>query len=381
MGIAGANGCVRDRRPRLNVFNWSSYVGPDTIPNFEREFNVQVRYAGYESNEQMLARVMGGNSGWDVVFPTNYLIEPMRSFGLLAPLDHSRLPNLKHLDAVFQKPVWDPDLRWGVPYMWNSTGICYSDKMEDGIEAWEDLWDSDLQGRITMLDDPVDVFGACLKKLGYSINTRNPEELRKAQREAIEQKELLRAYVNAEVRDQLVAGEVVAAQLWSTIAQQAIDEDERLSFVYPEEGFPVFNDICVILRESKRTELAHLFLDYLLRPEVAAGVVIRRARRAQTGRLGRCCRKTCGRIRRCFRRKMSGARRMGAQPALRRFSGCETACGRKSNRPREPQIFIAGGHARNGDRHNMLRTMRSPAELNERFRVAFFRRILSQKSG
>ena len=104
MGIAGANGCVRDRRPRLNVFNWSSYVGPDTIPNFEREFNVQVRYAVYESNEEMLARVMGGNSGWDVVFPTNYLIEPMRSFGLLAPLDHSRLPNLKHLDAVFQKP-------------------------------------------------------------------------------------------------------------------------------------------------------------------------------------------------------------------------------------------------------------------------------------
>jgi spermidine/putrescine transport system substrate-binding protein len=275
MGIAGANGCVRNQRPRLNVFNWSSYVGPDTIPNFEREFNVQVRYAVYESNEEMLARVMGGNSGWDAVFPTNYLIEPMRSFGLLAPLDHSRLPNLKHLDAVFQKPVWDPDLRWGVPYMWNSTGICYSDKLEDGIEAWEDLWDSDLQGRITMLDDPVDVFGACLKKLGYSINTRNPEELRKAQREAIEQKELLRAYINAEVRDQLVAGEVVAAQLWSTIAQQAMDEDEELSFVYPEEGFAVFNDVCVILRESKRTELAHLFLDYLLRPEVAAGIVMK----------------------------------------------------------------------------------------------------------
>ena len=105
MGIAGASGCMRDRRPRLNVFNWSSYVGPDTIPNFEREFDVRVRYAVYESNEEMLARVMSGNSGWDVVFPTNYLIEPMRSFGLLAPLDHSRLPNLQHLDAVFQKPV------------------------------------------------------------------------------------------------------------------------------------------------------------------------------------------------------------------------------------------------------------------------------------
>ena len=113
------------------MFNWSSYVGPDTIPNFEREFGVRVRYAVYESNEEMLARVMGGNSGWDVVFPTSYLIEPMREFGLLAPLDHSRLPNLHHLDPMFQKPVWDPELRWGVPYMWNATGICYSQQAHD----------------------------------------------------------------------------------------------------------------------------------------------------------------------------------------------------------------------------------------------------------
>ena len=113
------------------------------------------------------------------------------------------------------------------------------DKLEDGIEAWEDLWDSELQGRITMLDDPVDVFGACLKKLGYSINTRNPDELREAQREAIEQKELLRAYINAEVRDQLVAGDVVAAQLWSTTAQQAIDEDEELYIRLSRRGLPL----------------------------------------------------------------------------------------------------------------------------------------------
>jgi spermidine/putrescine transport system substrate-binding protein len=272
MGVAGASGCVRDRRPRLNVFNWSSYVGADTIPTFEREFNVRVRYAVYESNEEMLARVMSGNSGWDVVFPTSYLIEPMRSFNLLARLDHARLPNLHHLDTVFQKPAWDPDLQWGVPYMWNATGICCSSKAGE-LTAWEDLWDSELQGRITMLDDPVDVFGACLKKIGRSINTRNPDDLRAAQHEAIEQKELLRAYINAEVRDQLVAGDVVAAQLWSTTAQQAIDESKDLSFVYPEEGFALYPDIAVILRESTRTELAHSFLNYLLRPEVAAGVV------------------------------------------------------------------------------------------------------------
>jgi spermidine/putrescine transport system substrate-binding protein len=273
MGLTGASGCMRDSRPRLNVFNWSSYVGPDTIPVFEREFGVRVRYAVYESNEEMLARVMSGNSGWDVVFPTSYLIEPMRSLELLAPLDHGRLPNLHHLDPLFQKPSWDPDLRWGMPYMWNATGICYTNKIEGGLHAWADLWDSDLQGRITMLDDPMDVFGACLKKLGHSINTRSTEELRAAQHEALEQKELLRAYINAEVRDQLVAGDVLAAQLWSTTAQQAIDEAKGLTFIYPKEGFALYPDIAVVLHESKRSELAHAFLNYLLRPEVAAGVV------------------------------------------------------------------------------------------------------------
>jgi spermidine/putrescine transport system substrate-binding protein len=127
---------------------------------------------------------------------------------------------------------------------------------------------------MTMLDDPVDVFGACLKKLGYSLNTTDPLQLRAAQGEALDQKELLRAYINAEVRDQLVAGDVLAAQLWSTTAQQAIDEAPKLAFAYPEEGFPIYPDLAVILRESPRKEMAHRFLNYLLRPEVAAAVVI-----------------------------------------------------------------------------------------------------------
>src|SRR3954469_5053393 len=115
MGISGICGCTRDSRPRLNGFNWSSYVGPATIPVFEREFGVEVRYSVYESNEEMLARVMTGNSGWDVVFPTNYLIQPMREMALLDPLDHARLPNLRALDSMFQQPSWDARLEWGVP--------------------------------------------------------------------------------------------------------------------------------------------------------------------------------------------------------------------------------------------------------------------------
>lgn len=274
LGVSGASGCRRDTRPRLNVFNWSSYIAPNTIENFEREFNVRVRYAVYESNEELFARVMSGNSGWDVVFPTSYVIEPMCAFELLAPLEHARLTNLNALDIAFRNPAWDPGLRWGVPYMWTGTGIAYRRREGQQITSWSDMWQPALQGRITMLDDPVDVFAACLKKFGLSVNTRDPGELRRAQAEAIEQKEYLRAYINAEVRDQLVAGDVLASQMWSTTAQQAIDESKELAFVYPSEGYPIGADVAVVLRESRRRELAHLFLDYLLRPDVAAAIVL-----------------------------------------------------------------------------------------------------------
>ena len=108
MSAAGLSGCGFDRRPRLNVFNWSAYIAPDTVPKFEAEFGVRVRYGIYESNEEMLARVMSGNSGWDVVFPTDYIVKPMLVNGLLAPIDHALLRNLGQLEERFQRPDWDP---------------------------------------------------------------------------------------------------------------------------------------------------------------------------------------------------------------------------------------------------------------------------------
>ncbi len=265
--------CRLDGRPRLNVFNWSSYIDPKSIEKFSREFGVRVRYAVYESNEEMLAKVMTGNSGWDVVFPTHSRIPPMARRGLIAPLDHRRLPNLQQLSAAFQQPVWDAQLQWGVPYMWNGTGIAYSQALEPPPRAWADLWSDRLRGRLTMLDDPEDVIGACLLKAGYAFGSEDREALNKARAEAIAEKRYIRAYLNAEVRDQLVAGDVLAAQMWSTTAKQALDAQQAsrpLAFVYPAEGFPLYCDNAVILAESKRRELAHQFLDFLLRPEIAA---------------------------------------------------------------------------------------------------------------
>ena len=256
------------------MYNWSSYVGPDTISGFEAEFGARVRYATYESNEEMLAKVLSGNSGWDVVFPTHNRLPPMRHYDLLARLDRGLLPNLGNLDERFRSPVWDRGLEWAVPYMWTGTGIAYNEaSVQPAPSRWADLWNPALKGRLTMLDDPEDMLGACLKKLGLPFSATDPGELARARAEAIAQKPYVRAYLNAEVRDQLVSGDVLAAQLWSTTAAQAMSANPRIAFVYPAEGFPFYCDCAVILRESRRQRLAHQFLDYLLRPEVSARIV------------------------------------------------------------------------------------------------------------
>ena len=264
--------CTSRTRPRLNVYNWSAYIDPAQIARFEKERGVRVRYGVYESNEEMLARGLTGNSGWDIVFPTHSRLEPMARNGLIAELDHQKTPLLVNLDERFRKPAWDPGLRWGVPYMWNGTGIAWNKAQVAEPQSWDTLWDPKLRGRLTMLDDVEDAIGVCLLKLGLSFHSTDEHELQAAKQEAIRQKQLLRAYINAEVRDQLVAGDVLAAQLWSTTTAQAMHASPvtPVAFTYPPQGFPLYCDCGVILRESRRAGLAHEFLNFLLLPDVAA---------------------------------------------------------------------------------------------------------------
>lgn len=275
MGVAGATlGCTSGRGRRLNVYNWENYVAGATIPDFEREFKARVRYATYGSAEEMLAKAMSGNSGWDVVFPSNSFVQPMQALGLLLPLDHKRLTNLGNLETRFQSPEWDPALQWCVPYMHSATGILYSKQVSRPPLAWADLWTDSYSRRVTMLDDPAEVFAACLKRLGCSINSGNERELKSARDLAIRQKPLLRAYLNEEVRDQVVAGDVLVAQMWAQVAQVAMDNAPNLAFSFPSEGFALYADNASILRESKHQDLAYEFVNYLLRPKVAAAIAI-----------------------------------------------------------------------------------------------------------
>jgi spermidine/putrescine transport system substrate-binding protein len=228
-----------------------------------------VRYASYGSAEEMLAKVMTGNSGWDIVFPSNSFIKPMCELELLLPLEHTRLPNLGNLEQRFSAPEWDPKLAWCVPYMHSATGVVYQKTVRRPPRAWADLWTNSYNRRLTMMDDPAEVFGACLKRLGSSLNAEDPEQLRKARDLGMQQKPLLRAYLNEEVRDQVVAGDVLVAQMWAQVAQVAMDNSKNLVFTFPAEGFALYADNICILRESTHTDLAYRFVNYILRPEVA----------------------------------------------------------------------------------------------------------------
>ncbi len=275
MGVTGAAvGCTSGRQRRLHVYNWENYVASTTIPTFAREFNCRVRYATYGSAEEMLAKVMSGNSGWDVVFPSNSFVAPMRDLQLLERLDHNRLGNLRNLDGRFRSPEWDRNLDHCIPYMHSATGIAYSKAVSRPPLAWADLWTDSYSRRVTMLDDSAEVFGACLKRLRGSVNSTNPRELRAARDLALQQKTLLRAYLSEEVRDQLVAGDVLAAQMWAQVAQVAMDNAAHLAFSFPVEGFALYADNAAILRESKHKELAYDFLNYLLEPKIAADVAV-----------------------------------------------------------------------------------------------------------
>ena len=269
---AGLTACTSSKARRLNVMNWGDYVAPNTIAAFEKEFGVRVRYATYENNEELFGKIMSGNSGWDVVFPTHNRIAPMRDLGLIAPLNHGRLA-ASNLFARFQNPTWDASLDWSVPYMWTTSGIAYNRaKFAFRPASWADLWRPETKGRMTMLDDVDDVFGAALAKLGFLYNSARADELRQAQREIVAQKPLVRAYISTEARDQMVAGDVLIAETFATTAQLAIDGNADLSYVLPKEPYAAYCDCAVILSESKRGELAHEFLNFILRPEVSAEI-------------------------------------------------------------------------------------------------------------
>ena len=256
----------------LNFYNWSEYVAEGTIPGFEEEFGVKVTQDFYNSNEELLAKLQAGGSGYDVIVPSDYMVSAMISEDILLRLDRARIPNFENLSEDFRGLPYDPNTAYSITYQWGTTGILYNtEAVEEEVTGLDALWDERYRGRIGMLDDVREAFGASLKRLGYSLNSKDAAELDEAQAQLEEQKPLLRGYfASPEATDLVIGGDLVLTQAFSGEALTAVGENDNLAYVIPAEGATRWTDCLAIPKSAPHQEMAYRFLNYILDPEVGA---------------------------------------------------------------------------------------------------------------
>ncbi|NBU64982.1 MAG: spermidine/putrescine ABC transporter substrate-binding protein, partial [Chloroflexia bacterium] len=266
----------------LHVYNWTDYIDPALLTAFEKEYGVKVIVDNYDQNEDMIAKVRAGGSGYDIVVPSDYAVDIMWRAGLLQELDKSLLPNIVHNEPTLLNKYFDEGNKYSVPYMYGITGIAYNKKtFPTPPDSWATLFDvanaEKYKGQFSMLDDEREVPGAALRYLGFSLNETDPAAMKKAQELLIAQKPFLAAYNSSDVNRKLASGEYVMAQAWSGQAMQARNGlgdsfagNPDIGFVMPKEGGMIWMDNMTILKDSPNAYTAHVFMNYMMRPEVAA---------------------------------------------------------------------------------------------------------------
>ena len=267
-----------DRTPTLRIFIWEEYIDPAVYRLFEAEYGVKVSEDIYGSNEDMRAKLQAGGALYDLVVPTDYMVELLRKEGLLLPLEVSRIPNLQHIAPRFRDPPHDPGHRYSIPYQWGLTGIGYNKRQVVPPPAsWADLFEparlEAYRNRISMLNDMREVIGAGLITLGFSPGSTDPQELAQAQALLQRQKPFLAKYDSEAFEDSLASGETVLAHGWSGEIAMAQTQNPEIAFVIPPEGTLMFVDNWAIPKGARHKELAEDFINFVLRPEISARIV------------------------------------------------------------------------------------------------------------
>ena len=259
----------------LHVLVWSDYLVPELTAEFEKEFRCRVAETNFGNNEELRAKLLAGGSEFDLVCPTDYMVALLAKDGALAEIDASKVPNLKNLSARFDGKPYDPGHRWSVPYQWGVTGIAWrKSAVPVAPTSWKDLFDETKlgawKGRLSMLNDGREVAAAALLAAGRSPNSRDAKEIADAAALVIRQRDFVAKYDSDLFGDSLVAKETVVAQGWSGTIANAQAEDPDIGFVVPDEGAFTYVDNWSVPKAAPQKELAFEFINFLLRPEVAA---------------------------------------------------------------------------------------------------------------
>ena len=257
---------------KLVVYNWGEYIDPEVLTIFEEETGIHVVYEEFETNEILYPKVSSGAIAYDVICPSDYMIQRMIENDLLAEIDFDNIPNIKNIGSQYmeQSKQFDPENKYSVPYCWGTVGILYNKTMVDEpVDSWSILWNPKYKDSILMQDSVRDAFGATLKYLGYSLNSTDLDELTEAKNLLIEQKPLVQAYVIDQVRDKMIGNEAALGVIYSGEAIYTQKENPNLEYVIPKEGSNIWIDSWVIPKNAEHKENAEKFINFLCRPDIA----------------------------------------------------------------------------------------------------------------
>jgi putrescine transport system substrate-binding protein len=273
----------------LNVYNWADYIDPELIDDFKKETGIDVRYDVFDSNEVLETKLLTGNSGYDVVVPSAYFLERQIKAGVFRKLDKAALKNLGNLDPELTQRAagHDPGNEYGVVYMWGTTGIGFDAAKVEAImpgapvDSWRLVLDPEVVSKfkdcgVSVLEDPTDMVGTALLFLGKDPNSQSEEDLALAEKTLLAVRPYIRMITSAQYIDALANGEICIAVGYSGDILQARDRAAEagkpvdIRFSIPKEGALMWFDTLAIPADAKHPGNAHLFIDYLLRPEVAA---------------------------------------------------------------------------------------------------------------
>ena len=217
----------------------------------------------------MYLKIKQGGSNYDIVVPSDYMIEKMIKEDMLEPIDKNKLSNYKNIDEKFLNKSYDPESKYSIPLYWGTLGILYNKNLVDGeITSWADLWNEKHKDKIIMLDSSRDSLAAALLKNGFSMNSRNKEELEIAKKDLIKQKKSILAYLVDEAKDNMLAENAAIAVMYSGDATELLNADKKFKYVKPKEGTNLWFDSMVILKNSKNKENAHKLINFLIKKEI-----------------------------------------------------------------------------------------------------------------
>jgi len=262
--------CGNGDKVTLRVFNWGEFNDPDIPRLFEEETGIAVLMEYFTTNQDMYARVVNQGAEFDVLFPSDYMVERLIIEGRLAPLNFENIPNIRYLHHYFNDLPFDPAMRYHVPYMWGVFGIVYNTTMiDEPVTSWNILWDERFAGNMYMYDAARCTLGVALRVLGFSQNTRNITQLHAARDLLLAQRPMVRSYQGDLIRDSMIAGGAALAPIYSGCAWWMMDENPDLNFVVPVEGTQFFVDNMVIPITTRHQREAEMFINFMMRPDIA----------------------------------------------------------------------------------------------------------------